>query len=109
MLAQLAPRSSVVERPLDEENIEIAVQWPGEPGLFVATLVTLGWLDRTERGYLLHEWEQHNPWMAAATNQSDKARFSRMAKTHPDIFKCLCERAGDQRRGVRAPESGLVP
>lgn len=85
-------RSTVVQRPLDEEDIEIAAQWPGEPGLFVATLVTLGWLDRTECGYLLHEWEQHNPWVAAATNRSDKARFSRMAKTHPDIFKSLCER-----------------
>ena len=85
-------RSTVVQRPLDEEDIEIAAQWPGEPGLFVATLVTLGWLDRTERGYLLHEWEQHNPWVAAATNRSDKARFSRMAKTHPEIYKSLCER-----------------
>ena len=89
-------RCTVVRRPLDEEDIEIAAQWPGEPGLFVATLVALGWLDRTERGYLLHEWQQHNPWVAAATNRSDKARFSRMAKTHPDIFKSLCE------QGVRA-------
>ena len=85
-------RSTVVQRPLDEEDIEIAAQWPGEPGLFVATLVTLGWLDRTERGYLLHEWEQHNPWVAAATNRSDKARFSRLAKTHPEIYKSLCGR-----------------
>ena len=89
-------RCTVVRRPLDEEDIEIAAQWPGEPGLFVATLVALGWLDRTERGYLLHEWQQHNPWVAAATDRSDKARFSRMAKTHPDIFKSLCE------QGVRA-------
>ena len=85
-------RSTVVQRPLDEEDIEIAAQWPGEPGSFVATLVTLGWLDLTERGYLLHEWDQHNPWVAAATNRSDKARFSRMAKTHPEIYKSLCER-----------------
>ncbi len=89
-------RTTTVRRPLDEEDIEIAAQWPGEPGLFVATLVALGWLDRTERGYLLHEWQQHNPWVAAATDRSDKARFSRMAKTHPDIFKSLCA------RGIRA-------
>ena len=84
-------RPTVVQRPLDEEDIEIAAQWPGEPGAFVATLVTLGWLDQTERGYLLHEWQQHNPWVAAATDRSDKARFSRVAKTHPDIYKSLCE------------------
>ena len=89
-------RSTVVRRPLDEEDIEIAARWPGEPGLFVATLVALGWLDRTERGYLLHEWQQHNPWVAAATDRSDKARFSRVAKTHPDIYKSLCE------QGIRA-------
>ena len=84
-------RSTTVQRPLDEEDIEIVAQWPGEPGAFVATLVTLGWLDRTTHGYCLHEWQQHNPWVAAATNRGDKARFSRMAKTHPDIYKYLYE------------------
>lgn len=85
-------RQTTVRRPLDEEDIEIVARWPGEPGAFVATLVTLGWLDRTECGYLLHEWAQHNPWVAAATNRSDKARFSRVAKTHPEIYNYLCER-----------------
>ncbi|MCB0541700.1 MAG: hypothetical protein KDE33_29615, partial [Bacteroidetes bacterium] len=47
--------------------------------------------DQTDHGYLLHEWQQHNPWVAAATNRGDKARFSRMAKTHPDLYKSLCE------------------
>ena len=84
-------RSTTVQRPLDEEDIEIVAQWPGEPGVFVATLVALGWLDQTAHGYCLHEWQQHNPWVAAATNRGDKARFSRMAKTHPDIYKSLCE------------------
>ena len=84
-------RSTTVQRPLDEEDIEIVAQWPGEPGLFVATLVTLGWLDQTDHGYCLHEWQQHNPWVAAATNRGDKARFSRMAKTHPDLYKSLFE------------------
>lgn len=84
-------RSTTVQRPLDEEDIEIVAQWPGEPGMFVATLVTLGWLDQTDHGYCLHEWQQHNPWVAAATNRGDKARFSRMAKTHPDLYKSLCE------------------
>ena len=82
-------RSTTVQRPLDEEDIEIVAQWPGEPGAFVATLVALGWLDQTAHGYCLHEWQQHNPWVAAATNRGDKARFSRMAKTHPDIYKSL--------------------
>ena len=83
--------ATTVQRPLDEEDIEIVAKWPGEPGLFVATLVTLGWLDQTTHGYCLHEWQQHNPWVAAAMDRGDKARFSRMAKTHPDIYKHLCE------------------
>ena len=83
--------ATTVQRPLDEEDIEIVAKWPGEPGLFVATLVMLGWLDQTTHGYCLHEWQQHNPWVAAATDRGDKARFSRMAKTHPDIYKHLCE------------------
>lgn len=54
------------------------------------------WIDKTENGLYLHDWHIHNPWAAKAEDRSDKARFSRMALTHPNIFKEL------QQQGVDA-------
>ncbi len=89
-------RLTTVQHPLDEEDIEIAAQWPGEPGVFIETLVELRWLDQNEQGYTLHEWLQHNPWVAGVDNRGNKARFSRMAKTHPEIYKTLREQGIDE-------------
>lgn len=94
------PRTTV-RRPLDEEDIEIAAKWPGEPGLLVKTLVELGWLDRNEHGYILHEWLRHNPWAAGADHRGNKARLSRMAKTHPEIYQALRRQGMD---GISAEE-----
>ena len=54
------------------------------------------WLDMVDGVYSIHGWSEHNPWAAGAQDRSDASRFSRMAKTHPQIFKDL------QAKGVRA-------
>ena len=45
----------------DEEDIEMAAEWQGEPGVFVRTLRELGWLDADEetKTYSLHGWQEH--------------------------------------------------
>ncbi|HAO34035.1 MAG TPA: hypothetical protein DCQ84_13935 [Candidatus Competibacteraceae bacterium] len=80
----------------DAEDIEIAAQWSGEPELFSKALVDLRWLDHIDGRYRLHDWIEHNPWAAKDGTRSDKARFSRMAKTHPAICKALRERGIDE-------------
>lgn len=45
---------------LDDEDIEIAAKWhSAKYGEFVSVLVELRWLDKTENGYVLHEWREH--------------------------------------------------
>ena len=70
---------------MDDEDIEIAADWDGEEGKFVSTLVDLRWLDRTDTGYVLHEWAEHNWWAADASNRSDVARLSAMASKYPEL------------------------
>jgi hypothetical protein len=79
------------QRPLDDEDIEIAAKWTGELGLFTKTVVDLGWLDQTSTGYCLHDWLEHNPWVAKDGIRSDKGRLSRMSKIHPELYKALRE------------------
>jgi hypothetical protein len=36
-----------------------AAGWPGDPVLFLEALVGCGWLDETEDGYVIHDWEEY--------------------------------------------------
>ena len=73
----------------DQEDIEIASKWCKEAGVFSQTLVDLKWIEKQTNGYLIHDWKDHNAWAADADIRGDKARFSRLAKTHPEAYEML--------------------
>ena len=85
---------------MDAEEMEIAAGWSNDcltnrstvvNGVvgFVDTLVELRWLDVVDGVYELHGWLDNNGYAASADDRSDKSRFSRMAKTHPQIYADL--------------------
>ena len=73
----------------DSDDIEIAARWDGEPGAFVSALESLKWIDLRDGRYLLHDWQEHNPWAADADERSDEARLSRLFRTNPEKAKEL--------------------
>lgn len=85
---------------MDAEEIEIASGWSNDMltnrstvvngvNHFVDTLVELRWLDVEDGVFELHGWLDRNGYAASAYDRSDKSRFSRMAKTHPQIYADL--------------------
>jgi len=60
---------------LDADDIELAVDWPGNPGELVATLLDLRLLDVGSGGMAIHDWSKHNAWAAGFTQRSAKARW----------------------------------
>jgi len=87
-----------MERPdgdlsgLDDMDIAIMAGWPNDPSTFVGALVNVGWLDvatKSNGGYILHDWLENNPWVSSADERSDKARFSRLSRSYPDIHAVL--------------------
>ena len=57
---------------MDVEDIEIAVDWEGEDGAFVAALVKVGFLNGEEGSYKIHDWAEHNRlglWLRASQRQ----------------------------------------
>lgn len=70
---------------MDEEDIELASNWNGGPG-FVGSLVELHFIDEEEDGYVLHNWEERNPWVAASPKRSNQNRLIRMADIYPDLY-----------------------
>ena len=61
-------------------------------GQLVSVLTELRWIDKTENGYALHDWQSHNPWAADAEARGDKARLSRLRQVNPAAYeRCVAE------------------
>ncbi len=88
-------KSNGVLSGMDNEEICIAMRWSGDVDTFITALADIGWIDETDKGYVIHDWVEHNPWAASASDRSDKSRFSKMASAFPDIYRQLREKGFD--------------
>jgi hypothetical protein len=68
------------------DDIELAAYWGGQPGVFVENLVDVGYLDQDGDGYRVHDWSDHNPYVATAENRRNAARKAAQARwqSEPD-------------------------
>lgn len=82
-------RPSGILSGMDVEDIEIAARWNGVQGAFNGVVTVLKLLDKVGDTYQIHDWQEHNTWQSDAENRSNASRLSRMAKTHPEIYKML--------------------
>lgn len=68
---------------MDADDIELAIDWPLDPGALFEALIDLHLLDEVEpRHYVIHDWADHNPWAAGSDNRSDRARFAALTKRY---------------------------
>ncbi|WP_297672493.1 hypothetical protein [uncultured Desulfovibrio sp.] len=74
---------------MSSEDIEIAADWTGTEGGFVAALQEVGFLDGDEGGMLLHDWKEHNSWASEADDRSDQARLSKLATVNREAYEEL--------------------
>jgi hypothetical protein len=80
---------------LSTEDIEIAAGWSGTAGELAQTLSALRFLDGEENTYSVHDWAEHNPYVAARQQRVDAARAA---------VKARWERSTpEQRKRLRAP------
>jgi len=59
---------------MDLDDISIAADWSGDEKEFIDALIKIGWVEKRDGVYILHDWEENNPWAADAVNRSEKAR-----------------------------------
>ena len=67
---------------LSDEDIELCVDWPGVEGVFVGSLLSVGFLDGEQGSYRMHDWQEHNPWASGSDARSDKAKWLALIKHH---------------------------
>jgi hypothetical protein len=68
------------EKVYSADDIELAVDWSGEPGSLVSVLESVGFLDAVTGGYSIHEWEVHNGYAANAAKRSEAGRNAAKAR-----------------------------
>jgi hypothetical protein len=67
---------------LDDEDIEIAARWTGAPGLLVESLEAVGFLDGVELGRSVHDFTQHNPFVAESNSRSEQSQRAAHERWH---------------------------
>ena len=61
------------------EDIELAVDWDGD-GDISEVLCEVGYLDRADGGFKIHQWEIHNGYAATASKRSEAGRIAAKAR-----------------------------
>jgi hypothetical protein len=86
------------------EDIELAIDWPNNPGAFVAALLEVGFLDGTQGNLKFHGWSEHNPWAFGQSLRSAKARWNAIKRHYNEMeanrqvpeYATIRDAAGDE-------------
>ena len=69
-------------RGMTDEDIEIAAEWGGEPGGFAKALAESGFIDSFEGSYKIHDWAEHNPYVAGRSMRQAYGRNAANVRWH---------------------------
>jgi len=86
-------------RGLDNIDIALMAGYNGDPNHFVTALQRAGFIDDNDGELVVHQWTDHNGYASSSVDRSDRSRFCRMARTHPDLYSRL------KTKGVNAISS----
>lgn len=90
---------------MDEDDIELAVNWTGEDGQFVRTLISLRLLNQDDSGlYYINDWEEHQPWVSGHKERSIAAKKAAIKRHHGEEAAEEFERKAraEHAEGMRA-------
>lgn len=76
--AEYRPRGVLSDMSI--EDIELASDWPGEPGKFVSALIDTKLLDIKNDTYLIHDYTEHQPYVASAPKRKQAAKKAARAR-----------------------------
>lgn len=89
----------------DSLDIALEANYGGDPEKFVEVLCETGFLDKTENGYALHDWQDHNPYAAGSEERSNISRFNKLKSHYPDLHENLYD---EGYRSITAKEYQAV-
>lgn len=78
---------------MSDEDIELAADWQGDDGQLVQALASVGFLEGDTGAFVVHDWAEHNPWAAGASERSEASKWA-----------ALCKRYGRAGAAERMPD-----
>lgn len=96
---------------MDDDDIEIAADWLGDPGALVAALVEVQFLTGEQGKRAVHDWADHNPWASGSEARSEKSRWAALCKQHgrQKAAEMMPEYAASLRQALPESASGTPP
>lgn len=75
----------------DAEDVAIEAGFTeGDHEKFVSTLVEIGFLEvDSDKNYVIHDWLEHQGWVAGSKKRSDKGRLYRLKRKNKEAFEKL--------------------
>ncbi len=74
---------------MDATDVALEAGWNDDPQKFVEVLQRCGFLETDNNGvFVLHEWEQHQPYAVHALERSEKARKASEVRWHKPTDDC---------------------
>lgn len=67
---------------MDEGDVALEAHWDGDANTFVQAMLDAGFLDKTDNGYALHDWREHQGFVIHAHERQEKARKAADARWH---------------------------
>lgn len=86
---------------MSNDDIADEVAWEGDPDQLVEAFVSCGLLDGGPLEYRIHDWEDHNPYVATGEGRSERAAFKAHVRWH--------EMRGMEKAGCKWCEGALPP
>lgn len=99
---------------MDDEAIEIAVKWTGQPGAWIDAVTTdaMRFVDGDENERMAHELEVHQPWLAGAAERSESGRIASLVRWHSNgkhaVKRRGCPLCFPQSGPHSAPHTGRI-
>ena len=90
---------------MDSEDVAIAAGYKGDPEPFIAALLTLRLIDKSDDEYSLHDWADWNPWAAGSKDRTAKARAAASARWGHASNENAHATAGNAGAAVKAATS----
>lgn len=100
---------------MTDEDLELAVNWNGEPDAFVQAMADVGFLEGPAGERRIHDWAEHNSWAAGAQQRSDKSRWAALCKQYgrakaakmmPDYVDAMPDAGSEHAKGTGKSANG---
>lgn len=102
---------------MSDEEIELAVDWPGATGVLMTALHSSKFVDGDEGFRKLHDWSDHQPWATGSHDRRERATWSSLVRHHgaaeaarrmPDYAKRLRD-ASDEKAKTSSEDANSMP